>query len=375
MSLALVVLVTVFTHVAAVGARVAVSLFALHFGASAAVVGVLGALFALLPMFFAVSAGRTIDRVGVRVPMLAGAALAAGGCALAWAWPTLDALYLVSLLVGSGAMLSHVAANSAAGAIGQPSDRARSFTLLALGFSTAMLLGPIFAGLAIDALGHALAFLVLGTFPLVSLLALASSRVRLPRLPLAAPRADRHVIDLLRVRALRNVLAVGVLLSMAWEIFVFVVPIYGTGLGLSASTIGAILSAFAAATFAVRVVLPTLVRRAREWGLVTAALAISGAVFAAFPLVEQVPLLIALAFVLGLGLGMTQPMLMALIYSAAPEGRTGEAVGLRTGLISFSQTAVPLFFGALGAALGMLPVFWSIALVLAVGWAFARRQR
>jgi MFS family permease len=183
------------------------------------------------------------------------------------------------------------------------------------------------------------------------------------------------MIDLLRVRPLRHVLAVGALIAMSWEIFVFAVPIYGTGLGLSASTIGAILGAFALATFVARVVLPTLARRLREWTLIGVALAISLAVFSVFPLVEQVPLLMLLGFGLGLGLGMTQPLLLSLLYAATPEGRSGEAVGIRTGILSLCQTAMPLFFGAIGAVLGMAPVFWSMALVLAGGVAFTRSRR
>ena len=63
-----------------------------------------------------------------------------------------------------------------------------------------------------------------------------------------------------------------------------------------------------------------------------------------------------------------------LLYGAAPEGRAGEALGLRTTLLNFSQTVIPLLSGALGAAFGMAPVFWTMAVVLAAGAAYARRR-
>jgi MFS family permease len=373
--LALVLAVTVLTHLAFAGARVAVALLALHLGASALVVGVLAALFAALPMLFSVAAGRAIDRIGVVKPMLFGALAVAGGCAAAFAWPTLDALYAVSVVVGSGAMLSHIASNNAIGAIGTPPDRPRNFTLISLAFSTATFVGPVLAGFAIDGLGHARAFLVVGAFAVASVVTIACGRARFPRPARAGARVERRMADLLGIRALRHVLAIGALIAMTWEIFVFAVPIYGTGLGLSASTIGAILGAFALATFVARVVLPTLARRLRDWTLIGVALAIALAVFSVFPLVEQVPLLMLLGFGLGLGLGMTQPLLLSLLYAATPEGRSGEAVGIRTGILSLCQTAMPLFFGAIGAVLGMAPVFWSMALVLAGGVAFTRSRR
>jgi MFS family permease len=83
----------------------------------------------------------------------------------------------------------------------------------------------------------------------------------------------------------------------------------------------------------------------------------------------------ALAFVLGLGLGMSQPIVMSLLFSAAPPGRAGEAIGLRTTALNFVQTTIPLVFGALGTALGLAPIFWAMALVLAGGTAFARLRR
>jgi MFS family permease len=374
LALALIVVLTVLTHMAFAGGRVAVSLFALSLGASSFTVGVLGALFAALPMFFAVSTGRAIDRIGLRGPMLAGACIVAIGAALGYLWPAIGALYVVSTLIGSGLTLFHIAVSNAAGAIGEPADRARNFTFLSLGFSISGFLGPVIAGIAIDLLGHAHAFLLLAAFPLMAVLVLASGKAALPRLPGATHKAERHLLDLLRKGRLRQVLVVSVLFSMAWDMFAFAVPIYGAGLGLSASTIGAILGAFAAATFIVRLVLPTLSRRFREWQLVTAALAIACAIFACFPLFERVPVLLALSFALGLGLGMSQPMIMALLYTAAPSGRAGEAVGLRTSLVNFSQVSMPLFFGAIGFALGIAPMFWAMAVALGGGFAFARKR-
>jgi MFS family permease len=373
--LALVLAVTVLTHLAFAGARVAVALLALHLGASPAVVGILAALFPALPMFFSIAAGRAIDRIGVGKPMLAGALAVAGGCAAAFVWPTLEALYAVSVVVGSGAMLSHIASHNAVGAIGTPPDRPRNFTLISLAFSTATFVGPVLAGVSIDWLGHAPAFLVVGAFAAASAVTIALGRAHFPPPARTGARAGRRTTDLLRIRPLRHVLAIGALVAMTWEIFVFAVPIYGTGLGLSASTIGTILGAFALATFVARVVLPTLVRRLREWTLIGVALAVAVAVFTAFPLVERVPLLMILAFGLGLGIGMTQPLFLSLLYAAAPEGRSGEAVGMRTGIMSVCQTAMPLLFGALGAVLGIAPVFWAMAVALAGGVAFTRSRR
>jgi len=144
-------------------------------------------------------------------------------------------------------------------------------------------------------------------------------------------------------------------------------------IGLPASTIGIIMGAFAAATFAVRLVMPMFVRRLREWPVIIAALGISGGAYLLFPFSTSVPLLIALSFLLGIGLGCAQPMIMAILFGASPPGREGEVIGVRTTMINASSTMLPLASGALGAAAGMGPVFWAMAAVLLAGGWIARR--
>jgi MFS family permease len=77
-----VALLTILLHLAYSGTRVTLSLFALSLGASAVAVGILMSLLAIVPMIFAVSWGRYIDRVGVRMPMYVGTGCrACGRCA------------------------------------------------------------------------------------------------------------------------------------------------------------------------------------------------------------------------------------------------------------------------------------------------------
>jgi predicted MFS family arabinose efflux permease len=185
----------------------------------------------------------------------------------------------------------------------------------------------------------------------------------------------RHLRDLLLAPGFRRIFVVSGVLSMTWDLFAFVIPIYGSQIGLSASTIGLILGAFGAAVFAVRLVLPVFAHRVRAWRLLIAAMLLSGALLFAFPLVQDVPQLMALAFLLGLGIGGTQPYIMSLLYERAPPGRGAEVLSVRTWLINFSQTGVPLASGALGAAAGMLPVFWVMgAALLAAGWYATRAE-
>ena len=376
MSIRLLVVLTVLVHLSFAGCRVIISLTAIHHGATPFTVGVVMSLLTVVAMLLAVRWGRWVDRIGVRGPMLAGAAAIVAAMVLAWAMPRLETLFIASPLAGSGFFLFHIAAGQAAAVIGRPQDRVRNFGLLALAYSTSGFLGPVLAGFAIDGIGHRDAMLALSVAALASVVALAALRVDTPdRPPAPAQQGERRIADFLRIPGFRLVFIVSGALSMTWDLFAFVIPIHGSQIGLSASTIGIVLGAFGAAVFVVRLVVPLLGPRLDEWRVLIAAMALSGVTLLAFPLVEGVPLLMALAFVLGIGLGGTQPLIMALLYEKAPEGRGAEVLSVRTWLINFSQTSAPLASGALGAALGMLPVFWAMGATLLVAGIVAARRR
>lgn len=376
LSIRLLVFLTVLTHLSFAGCRVILSLTAIHFDASPFVIGVLLSLLTVIPILFALRWGRWVDRAGVRGPMLAGITAIFLAMVIGWAFPRLETLFVVSPLAGSGFFLYHIAAGQAAAMIGQPEDRIKNFSLLALAFSVSSFLGPTLSGFAIDGIGHANAMLALSAGVLVNLVALSVWTPDVPRHgPTAAHQGKLRVSDLLRIPGFRLVFIVSGVLSMTWDLFAFVMPIHGSQLGLSATTIGIILGAFGAAVFVVRLLLPLVAHRMDEWQMLIAAMLLSGVTLVAFPLVHGVPLLISLSFLLGVGLGGTQPFIMALLYEKAPDGRGAEVLSMRTWLINVSQTGVPLAFGALGAVLGMLPAFWAMgASLLVAGW-FATRGK
>lgn len=375
-TLYLLILFSVLTHSAYIGSRVAVSLYAIHLHASPFTVGVLMSLYGLLPTLIAVSAGRLTDRVGPRGPLLVGSVLVAAGAALPFIIPGLNPLYASTTLIGLGFTLFQITVQNTAGFIGKAEDRPTNFSILALGYSISAFAGPMLSGFAIDSAGYGVTFLLLALLPLPTIAVLAANRLALPRPPSHSKRDKRHrIADLLRHRDLRSVFIVSALQVTAWELFTFMMPIYGSGIGLSASMIGVTMGAFAAATFVVRMFLPYLNRRLTAWRLLKAALLISAATYLVFPLVTHVALLMALAFALGLGLGAAQPMAMALLHDAAPEGRSGEAVGLRAAIVTTSHTAMPLLFGALGTAAGITSAFWAVAAALAFGSRVATKRR
>lgn len=360
-------------HLAFVGSRMTTSLFALWLGASEFNVGVYMSLFAALPMLLSVAAGRLIDRTGPRRPLAVALTALACGNALPFLFPSLQILYLSSTLIGTAFMLVHIAMNSVIGAHGSAERRVVNFSWLALGFSISGSLGPIIAGIAIDSFGYTRAFFALAVFPALGLILLLARTKPLPQPERLRRPPGSGVFDLVRIPGLRSTFIVSGLLAMGWDLYSFLIPLYGARLGFPARTIGTIMGTFALATFVVRLGMPVLVRSLRPWQVIMTAMGIAGSCYVLFPFVESVLLLMALSFVLGLGLGCAQPIIMSMLYESSPPGRQSEAVGVRTSMLNASHTFIPLASGAISAAAGMLPAFWLIALCLLSGAWFVRR--
>ena len=366
MTLYLVIVLSVLTSISQRGSKVAVSLYALELGAGSLAVGVIAALFAVFPLLLAVHAGRISDRVGVRVPMSAGAATMAAALVLPAAAPGLPALFGCPALLGLGHIFFHVSVHNLIGSLGAPSERTRNFATFSLGASIAAFIGPSLAGFGIEYAGYRAALLVLGASALASSLAvllyrgLEANHVRSEK----DEERAKSAFDLLQIPALRRTLIMSGVTLTGIELFSFYLPIYGRSIGVSPSAIGMVLSTYAVAGFVVRVVMHRLAKRYTEIGVLTASLFLAAAAYAAVPALTHGALLAAAAFALGLALGSAQPLTIILTYNHAPAGRSGEALGMRIMANKVTQIGVPLVFGGMGAALGAAPVFLATGVFL-----------
>ena len=372
MELARIIAIAVLAHMGLVSARMTASLYALENKTSTFTVGVILALFSLVPMLIAMPAGRWLDAVGPWRPTLIGVLLMLGGMLLPALFPYATAdvapLMVASALVGSGCMLAMLAIQHVVGERADPNNRQAAFSLFALGASVSGFVGPVASGALIDTFGHRATFVVLVGEVLLTLALLWANRALLPaRNGPAKPPEARHPLDLLKHTELRRVMIATSLISMSWDLQTFVIPVHGIGVGLSASQIGLVLGSFAIATFVIRLAMPRLSRRFTEWQVLTYTLFSAAVSFAIFPFLSSFAPLIAVAFLLGLGLGAAQPNIMSLVHSRSPPGRVGEALGLRSTIINSSQVVLPLVFGAFGSVLGAGAMFWSMAIIVGVG--------
>ena len=175
------------------------------------------------------------------------------------------------------------------------------------------------------------------------------------------------VWDLLGDVKFRRLMLVNWFLSSCWDVHTFVVPVLGFERGIPASVIGTILGVFAISAAVVRMLLPLIVNRLREWAVLCATMVSAGLVFVCYPFTTSAVGMGVCSVMLGLTLGMVQPMVMSMLHQITPEARHGEALGLRLMAINASSVIMPMLFGTAGAIIGIAGVFWITGTVVAAG--------
>ena len=374
-TLAQIMLVVVLWNGAFKGARVLNTLYALELGATPFQTGLLLATYGVFPLLLAVAAGLIADRYGSRVPVVTGMMVCAVGVVLPWFAPSLGLLFAAAAVTGLGFIMTQVALQSLVGSLGEGEARTRNFNNYTLVVAAADFLGPVVAGFSIDHVGHLSSYLVMGLFSLIGVTAILFFARGIPLRRRPAPRpAGQSMLDLFRDADMRRVLIASAVVMTGIDLFQLYMPLYGHQIGLSASAIGMIIGAAAAATFVSRVLIPTLTAHWGKAKTLLYSLFLTAAMFALIPLVTNGVGLGLICFVLGLGMGLGQPLTVMLCYQYSPPGRAGESLGLRIAINNSMHVAAPALFGAVGSALGLAPVFWFSAGIIAAGNWYARRR-
>ena len=362
---ALLVTSQVCLHACMTGMRMAAPLLALRAGESEAAVGILLAMFALTQVFLALPAGRFADRHGLRKPIRWSVLAACTGAGLAAAFPVFPVLCLSALLTGGAAGGAIIALQRHVGRLAKdPTELKQAFSWLAIGPAFSNFIGPLLAGLLIDASGFRAAFAAMAVLPLFTWWWVRRAR-ELP--PVGVPEERPRAWDLLSDAMFRRVLVVNWFLSACWDVHTFVVPIIGHERELSASAIGAILGSFAIAATLIRLALPWFAARLAEWQVIVTAMGATAVLLGIYPFMGNAWTMGVCSVLLGLALGSVQPMIMSAMHQITPPHRHGEALGLRLMGINTSSVLMPMVFGAAGAVVGVAGVFWGTALWMTLG--------
>ncbi|AFR30577.1 MFS transporter [Arthrobacter sp. Rue61a] len=332
--------------------------------------GLLAASYAVFPLLLALPIGGLVDRLGERRLMAIGSAVVLGCSAFLLFWGTsVPALVAGTALLGAG-QLACVVGQQAVVANNAASSRLDSaFGYLTFAASLGQALGP----LAISIVGGASVrpntqaiFLLATAMSLVLFLTtfVISAKVsRRRRTAKGGPKGS--AVSLLRTPGVVRALATSATVLAVVDLTVVYLPALGAERGLTAATVGLMLTVRALFSMVSRLGLGSMSRKLGRMKLLILSLAISTVALgvAAIPMPEW--LLFAVMAFLGLGLGIGQPLTMSWLSAQAPEGQRGRALALRLAGNRVGQVVLPSAIGVVAVGLGAAGVF--LASAVAVG--------
>ncbi len=380
-----------FLQLAAYIVRPAAAYRALELGVEPALLGLIAASFALLPLFIAVLVGRATDAGHQRAVLLGGAVLMAGaGAGLVFASSSLELLLLWNVVLGLGHLMCVVGQQSRI-AEGESGRLDAAFGLYTFAGSAGQAVGPllitVFGGGRV--LPDTRALFLAYTASAVVLLVLTFPLVRRPRRTGRAPLrpgASRGSLGSAFTRTTRQsrgklfgAMVVSAMVLGAIDLIAVYLPALGVERGIPAAVVGILLSVRAGATMASRLYLGPLVARFGRAELIALSTAVSALAVGALAAPLNLVVLAAVLVVAGVALGIGQPLTMTVISLEAPTGTQGTWLALRLSANRLGQSAIPAGVGLVAAAAGVAGVFGvtaaGLALVAGGSWYSLRKGR
>jgi len=347
---------------------VAVPLAALDSGATPAMVGAILSAPHLLPLLLALPLARIITRNGGRA-----AVIVAGLSLMLGAWiplfvPGLMGLVLTQLLVGTAHMVMILAGQAIVSGLGTGKVLERHFGLYTSCISAGQLIGPVLAGWLLDLQGRSLTFGVTGV---VAGLALISG-IGLTGSARKGAHVERSITGFrAQLRLLQT--HAGMQVSIALTISVIFVlgaygaflPVYLESLSVSATGIGVLLSLRALSSMVIRPFMSFSIQalggRVRSM-LISAIAAGLGLMFTGGS--ENLMFLGALAVLIGIASGISQPLSMIVLAETVPHAQRPSALGMRLMANRAVQFLAPVCLGVMAEALSYSVTFFIGGLVV-----------
>lgn len=358
---------------------------ALGLGAGPFEVGLLAAVFSIAPALLAVAVGRSIDRIGetwfmrgALLAMVLGAVLAA----------IVDSLVLLAVsqsITGLGHVTNLIAGQALVANRGGRERRDHRYGYYSTMGSFGHLAGPLIGTSLVThfalnegpSLGvvdnpQAPAFAAAAALTALALGLAWLLPLRRPAPPVDEREEGRPGLLTAAGRVLQRpgmpfAMLVSMIVVSSIDVLVAYLPVYGEVRGLTVSTVGVLLAVRAGASMVSRLFMGYLIARLGRNRLL--AISMGGATIGllALPLVTSPLLLAAIMALIGLGLGIGQPMTMAWVANRSPRAERGIALGVRLTGNRSALVVVPIIVGAVAGATGVSLIFWLIAVLLGAG--------
>lgn len=345
---------------------------ALELDASPSMVGLIAALYALLPVLMALTFGRWAGILGEgRFVIFGSAGLALSSAALLFS-DSIALLAMAAALSGTAHLACMVGGQTMVSLKSPENKYEHYFGYYTFSASLGQLLGPIIAVVVAGSNGVLpksidSAFAVALMFSILALAPVLSWRKTGPtvKAQINSGGALRSAAKLLRNPKIFAAIYTSLVISSVGDILIVFLPLYGTEKEFSPYSIGVIIAIRAGASMLSRLSLGALSNRFTTKQILTVSNSISVVMCFAMGFASNVVLLGFLVLIAGFSLGVGQPLTMSLVSQATRPEERAIAVSARLTGNRFGQFAIPAGAGLLAASSGTSAVFIALSALLA----------
>lgn len=337
-------------------------------------VGVVAAVIALSGFLVSIPSGYLIDRFGGARVALAGMAVSFVSVVVLLLAHNIIGLLICSVIVGVGYLHVVVAQQGLVARLSVGSSPDVAFGTLTAAASIGQLIGPPAVTMAAILWSSSAAHpntwvggFTCGVLFLIGLLPFfvlrrAERRVPPPRPAPGAPAASLRTV--LRIPGIMRSLLVGAAMIVTVDLLASFIPVWAVAKGVPADAVGWLLALRALFTISSRFGIARLVARFGRKALLIVTLSLTVVALVVFPFTD-VWTAIPIMMMIGVGLGLPQPLTLAWMSSLAPPHARGAVFGARMTINRFAQVTLPLLVASLAGPAGVVAVFWVTASILA----------
>jgi MFS family permease len=333
-------------------------------GADAALVGLIGASFAIAPLVFAIQIGRFVDRGRAGLSLLLGSIILVLTTFGLLFINSIALLMLAMPSLGMGHLLVMVGGQTLIANRSNSKEYEKNFGLLTFYASAGHAVGPFVGGYLADsgevnvnanaAFLFALALFVAAVIGTIAL----STKKENPKN--VKPLEKARVTQVLAIPTFKSAIFVASATTAVVDVVLIFLPLYGREIGLSVTDIGILLAIRAIFSLAVRLVLGQISNRLGLRRIVTWGSWVTLVSMVALGLTSNFWWIALIMAVSGFAMGIGQPATMAWVSRiSAPDSR-GLAIAVRLSANRLGQVAMPALAGLVAGA-STAGVFYMLA--------------
>lgn len=331
------------------------------FGATEGELGLLIGLPMVGPLLLAVAAGFVVERLGTRRPLIIAALLAGLACISVLFVDSFTGLLVAMIVFRLADLFIILGAQAHVSTLGPGRSTEKDFGWYGTAAAAGQLVGPLLGGFISEHFGVKTAWMATGAFGLATALSflalIGPGHIR-------HPDAPHQTWTLARFRNLLNLTTVMAILTSFVVIFADgarnnFFPVYLTeNLGMTKTLAGFVISMRAVASICSRFFLGWFVTTlgGRMRALITSLSVLSVGILVT-PLCTDWVTLTLNTWVVGLAVGLAQPLSMAIVADQVAPPDRGVATGLRLTGNRLAQTSNPILYGFVIQGFGMNTAF------------------